>query len=323
MTVMRRATDLLLIGLALSVLILGLASVVAPQVGSGLLAIRTGSMAPSIPVGALIVTRAVDPHALAVGDTVTVRLDSGVALTHRIDEIVERDGKLGFRLKGDANEAPDPALISADRLIGSVALSIWGLGVLLWMLSTPSGIVAVLSGIGTLLVGGWLLDEFDPSAIDREANRPRRRLRRRPSRRTTVALGLALLLIGGSGATPTSTALATATKSVPSSITADVLDPPSNATCNGGVAMCSVALLTKPTISWTATPDPYATGYRVLRSTTSGSGYAQIGTVTGRTTTTFTDTTVGALTTYYYVVRSVADVWVSANSNQVTVTVLA
>ena len=127
--------------------------------------------------------------------------------------------------------------------------------------------------------------------------------------------GLALATAGSS------LALATDRESVASTVTTDTLDPATNLLCNG-TATCTVALINKPALTWTATPDAYATGYDILRSTTSGSGYAVIASVSGRTTTTHTDTTVAPLTTYFYVVRARAGSWISPNSNQVQATVL-
>jgi hypothetical protein len=118
-----------------------------------------------------------------------------------------------------------------------------------------------------------------------------------------------------------SVALATDTETVASTITADTLNPPTILQCTG-LPNCTVTFVTKPTLTWTATPDTYATGYQVWRSTTSGSGYAQVASVTPRTTTTWTDTTVAPLTTYYYVVRAVAGSWTSPFTSQVTATVL-
>jgi fibronectin type 3 domain-containing protein len=58
-------------------------------------------------------------------------------------------------------------------------------------------------------------------------------------------------------------------------------------------------------LSWTASPTASVTGYRILRS--SGGGYSQIGTVSGRTTTAYTDTSVSGLgSTYDYEVVAVA-----------------
>jgi hypothetical protein len=117
-------------------------------------------------------------------------------------------------------------------------------------------------------------------------------------------------------------ALETDREIVASTITADTLNPPSNLACTS-LPSCTVSFATKPTLAWTATPDTYATGYQVWRSTTSGTGYVQVASVAPRTTTTWTDTTVSALTTYYYVVRAVANNWTSVFTSQVQATVLA
>jgi hypothetical protein len=73
-------------------------------------------------------------------------------------------------------------------------------------------------------------------------------------------------------------------------------------------------------LSWTATTSTFADGYEIFRSTTSGSGYVSLATVSGRTTTTFIDTTVAFSTTYFYVVEAKTLAWRSPNSNEASVT---
>jgi hypothetical protein len=73
------------------------------------------------------------------------------------------------------------------------------------------------------------------------------------------------------------------------------------------------------TVSWSAVAG--ATEYHVLRSTTSGSGYVQVGTSTG---TTFNDTGLACNTTYFYVVRAANSATCeSANSAQASATTAA
>ena len=57
-------------------------------------------------------------------------------------------------------------------------------------------------------------------------------------------------------------------------------------------------------LKWTTSPSPGVTGYKVYRSTVSGSGYTKIGpsVVSGLT---YTDATVVSGVTYYYVTTSV------------------
>jgi hypothetical protein len=83
---------------------------------------------------------------------------------------------------------------------------------------------------------------------------------------------------------------------------------------------CAILTSNAVNLSWTATSSTFADGYVVLRSTTSGSGYALIGTVAGRSTTVYVDGTPAFLTTYYYVVQAKRNNWTSPNSGQASVT---
>ncbi len=137
MTLIRRAIDVALAALVAVVLILALATHLAPELGSRLFAIRSGSMAPEVPIGALIVTSSVAPEALAIGDIVTVGMANGTVLTHRIAEVVQQDDARMLRLKGDANPTADPMLVETDRVIGEMTLALPALGYLLAMLAMP------------------------------------------------------------------------------------------------------------------------------------------------------------------------------------------
>jgi hypothetical protein len=77
---------------------------------------------------------------------------------------------------------------------------------------------------------------------------------------------------------------------------------------------------TSVTLTWTATPSSFASGYNVLRSTTSGGPYTQMAPVTPRTTLTYVDSTVTAGTTYYYVLRAYYQSWLSTTTAQVSAT---
>lgn len=79
---------------------------------------------------------------------------------------------------------------------------------------------------------------------------------------------------------------------------------------NGLVATSEVG---KIDLNWAAVFG--ATGYDVMRSTTSGSGYATVGTAAG---TAYTDSSVQAGTTYFYVVTATNSIATSANSAEVS-----
>lgn len=142
-------------------------------------------------------------------------------------------------------------------------------------------------------------------------------------RRTSLRLGF--VLVAAALMAPTglaSIAGFTSVEPVPVTSSVQVLDPPQSVTCAATLVICTAGLASRPQLTWIPTPDTYATGYQVWRSTTSGSGYVQVATLAGRNTTTWTDNgTLSTLTTYYYVLRSTAPNWTSAYSNQVAVSI--
>ena len=88
------------------------------------------------------------------------------------------------------------------------------------------------------------------------------------------------------------------------------LAPPTNLAGTGGA---SVAL------TWTPSTSTAAEGYQVLRSATSGSGYAVVGTVTPVGASGTVDSPGGG--TWYYVLRTYLQNWTSADSNETSVVV--
>jgi hypothetical protein len=99
---------------------------------------------------------------------------------------------------------------------------------------------------------------------------------------------------------------------------AEVFAPlPGTATPTNVVATAQTA---RVALSWNDASGGIATGYVVLRSTNSTSGFAAIATNTGNATTTYTDTGVADWTTYYYVVEAVGPSGVSLSSLEVSAT---
>jgi hypothetical protein len=88
------------------------------------------------------------------------------------------------------------------------------------------------------------------------------------------------------------------------------LAPPTNLAATGSPVV---------TLAWTPSTSTWGSGYEVLRSATSGSGYSQVGSVAPITVATTTDSP--ATGTWYYVLRSVFENWRSAASNEASVIV--
>jgi signal peptidase len=83
--------------------------------------VLSGSMAPTIGVGDVILVDSVDPAAIDEGDIVTFRTeDAQRPTTHRVIGIDNQDGQPSFQTKGDANEDADPARINAGAIEGRV-----------------------------------------------------------------------------------------------------------------------------------------------------------------------------------------------------------
>lgn len=120
--------------------------------------VQSGSMAPDLPVGALLAVRTVPADELVIGDVVTVDRPSGRGLvTHRVVGIAPASGgAVSLRLKGDANagEDPDPYLVSE---VGKKVLAVPGLGTLAALLQTRSGFAVAAGGTAVLLVASWAI----------------------------------------------------------------------------------------------------------------------------------------------------------------------
>lgn len=98
--------------------------------GYSLFRVVTGSMEPTIPVGALLVSQQVDMQAVEVGDIICFRAQEtaifGRMMTHRVMEVYPAaDGGVQFVTKGDANLSLDGYLLTQTNFVGEV---IWYTG---------------------------------------------------------------------------------------------------------------------------------------------------------------------------------------------------
>jgi hypothetical protein len=128
-------------------------------------------------------------------------------------------------------------------------------------------------------------------------------------RRGAVLAAAALVAMLGAAA-PATLATFTASRGAAASFTALSLVPPSGVAAAGG---------STATVSWVASGTAQATGYHLLRSATSGSGYAQVKNVTPVSATTTTDSP--AAGTWFYVLQTYSGTWTSANSNEASAVV--
>jgi signal peptidase len=118
--------------------------------------VLTGSMSGDAPdhieAGDMIVTKAVDPTTLKVGDVITYMENGKTTVTHRIIGINE-DGT--FKTKGDANNTEDDTPVKHEDVIGIYAFRIPKLGDVAMFAQTPVGMIIF---IGVPLVLYAILD---------------------------------------------------------------------------------------------------------------------------------------------------------------------
>lgn len=109
--------------------------------------VRTGSMEPALPVGALVY---VNTHnkAAQTNDIIAFTVKNGVVVTHRV--VAEQDGK--FITKGDVNTAEDFVPVSAAQMLGIYVFHIPLIGYLflipaakyLWLAITLGAIICFI-----------------------------------------------------------------------------------------------------------------------------------------------------------------------------------
>jgi signal peptidase I len=128
----------------------------APAVGYEAVIVRGASMAPALPIGALaLVDRAAtDPRP---GSIVTVRRESGVLVTHRVVRVIEGEPRL-LELKGDRNEHPDAHPVPGTAVVGTVTGYLPLAGFLAFLIRQPTGLLATLSLLASLLLAARLLE---------------------------------------------------------------------------------------------------------------------------------------------------------------------
>ena len=114
--------------------------------------VLTGSMRPAIDPGDVVYVSSVPAASIAVGDVITFDRGGDVPTTHRVIEVVERDGERLFRTQGDANEDPDAELVRSDQLIGVVTFSVPYVGSVMTAANSQLGFVGLVVVPFALLV---------------------------------------------------------------------------------------------------------------------------------------------------------------------------
>ena len=126
----------------------------------------TGSMEPTIPTGALLITREVDIETIRLDDIVCFRTQVseiwGKIVTHRVVGVLQSEaGTVLLETKGDANLVSDIFYVDESNLIGKI---VWHSGddsVLAGIVSLFTNKIGFLGCIvfPTLFITGWILKD--------------------------------------------------------------------------------------------------------------------------------------------------------------------
>jgi signal peptidase len=130
-------------GLALGLL---LAAAVPQAIGGHAYTVRSGSMAPAIDTGDVVVTRTIEPLAARAGQIVTFFDPDGSErlITHRVRALHRVGDRVEFVTQGDANTGQEHWNVASDGEIGRVLYRIPKLGYALIWIQGPVGRIALV-----------------------------------------------------------------------------------------------------------------------------------------------------------------------------------
>ena len=129
-----------------------------PKIGGyAPLIVLTGSMEPEIMSGDLIIVKQIDGKDVKNKDVIAFIDPDGNGtsiLTHRVNEIYEKDGKIFFKTQGDANDTEDRLPVSEDALVGVYVTRVGGAGNIAMFMQTTAGLVVCVI-VPLILLIGW------------------------------------------------------------------------------------------------------------------------------------------------------------------------
>ncbi len=114
--------------------------------------VLTDSMYPEIESGDLIICKSIDPAEIKVGDIISFFDPEGngtSVVTHKVIEILNKDGTLSFRTQGTNNNTPDALPVPAENLVGIYQFRVGGAGsVAMFLQTTPGLLVCIVLPVG-------------------------------------------------------------------------------------------------------------------------------------------------------------------------------
>lgn len=194
---------LLSVGAALGVVCI-LATAAGALLGVRPLVVESGSMAPAIPTGSLVLVHDVPASSAGTGQVVAVERPDGNRVLHRVVSTVTVGDRVALTLKGDANGVPDADPYLVERVLEVRARVAW-LGYPLAWASTTPGLLLLGALTSALLLFAFRRGrpgDGPPAARGggRKTHRrgsPRRRQRAAATRTVPVAAVAVMAVVAG------------------------------------------------------------------------------------------------------------------------------
>lgn len=144
-------TIYIIFGVVFAGLLLMLVGNIFPILGYQTMVVTSGSMAPAIRTGGVVIVHQVDSYKVSDVITFYERGKEELPTTHRIvaDQVI--GGHVNYTTKGDANQDVDQGRISESQIIGKVVFTVPALGYLLSLAKSWYGFVFLI-GIPFVLV---------------------------------------------------------------------------------------------------------------------------------------------------------------------------
>ena len=106
--------------------------------------VLTGSMEPQYNVGDLIIEKPIEQNNIKEGTVITYAINEHKTVTHRVVDIVKKDGKILYRTKGDNNNKADVDLVEYSQVKGSILFKVGKVGKIISEFASGIGIVVIL-----------------------------------------------------------------------------------------------------------------------------------------------------------------------------------
>lgn len=147
-TSLSRRLGTFVLWLGLGMLFTALLAAAGPlAIGDRSFTMRSGSMAPAIDSGDVVVTEPIAPAEARVGDIVTFRdpEGSGKLFSHRVQSVRPAGATVAFVTRGDANSSTERWNVAADGSVGKVVYIVPKIGyALVWTGTTPARIALIV-----------------------------------------------------------------------------------------------------------------------------------------------------------------------------------